>query len=89
MTTGQRIRYFRKKKGLTQKELADQIKSTAATITRYEKDQRTPSFSQACLMADCLDLYGDVSLLTTGVSNQPVDLSIKESAEILGKEFAN
>ena len=46
MTLGDWIREERKKAGLTQGELAERIGVTSATITRYEKGQREPNYSQ-------------------------------------------
>ena len=38
MTKGQRIKYLREKKKMTQEELAKQLKTTKQTISKYEKD---------------------------------------------------
>lgn len=38
MTKGQRIKYLREKKKMTQEELAKHLKTTKQTISKYEKD---------------------------------------------------
>ena len=38
MTKGQRIKYLRESKKMTQSELAERLKTTKQTISKYEKD---------------------------------------------------
>ena len=42
MNIGERIKLFRKRANLTQKELGEKLNVTGTTITRYEKNLRTP-----------------------------------------------
>lgn len=42
MDFGERLKYFREKKGLTQQQLADSIGVAKSTITGYEKGNREP-----------------------------------------------
>lgn len=45
MTMGERIRFLRKKKGLSQEQLAQEIGVTKSTISKYELDARFPKHS--------------------------------------------
>lgn len=76
MTLGENIKYYRKKKGLTQPELGAMIGLSNVVLSRYEKDQREPRFEtlqKICIALDIsmLDLC-DVSFRK--VENQVVEL---------------
>ena len=43
-TLGERIRYYRKRKGMTQKQLADLCQITEPAIRNYELDNRIPGY---------------------------------------------
>ncbi|MBR0439765.1 MAG: helix-turn-helix domain-containing protein [Bacilli bacterium] len=45
MSLGTRIKKFRTEKGLTQKELADQVHVTFQTVSKWEKDENEPDVS--------------------------------------------
>lgn len=45
MTFGNRLKKIREEKGLTQKELADQLHVTFQTVSKWEKDVNEPCFS--------------------------------------------
>lgn len=53
-TLGQRIRYFRKRAGLTQKELAEKLGLSESALRNYELDNRKPGRSTLTLIADAL-----------------------------------
>ena len=42
MTTGERIRFFRKKQGLTQDDLAHKMGIKRGTLAQYESNRRNP-----------------------------------------------
>lgn len=44
MTLGERLRYLREKKDLTQIQLSKALKITNAQVSRYELDQREPDY---------------------------------------------
>lgn len=61
--TTERITKLRKRKSLTQQDLADNINTSRVTITRIENGARNPSYAMLSLIADALDttveyLYG-------------------------------
>ena len=45
MTLGQKIKKLRVEKGLTQKDLADQVFVTFQTVSKWEKDENEPDVS--------------------------------------------
>ena len=53
---GVRIRYFRKKKGFTQKELGEAIGVNDSTIRNYELGNRTPDANTMAKIAEALDI---------------------------------
>lgn len=64
MNIGQNIQFYRKKKGLSQKELAEKMGKSTGTIQQYELNKREPKFEIMCEIAKLLDvktyqLYGD------------------------------
>ena len=53
---GERIRYYRKKKSLTQKELADLCNLSEAAIRNYELGNRTPDYETIMKIAEHLEV---------------------------------
>ena len=51
MTLGQKIKKLRTDKGLTQKDLADQVFVTFQTVSKWEKDENEPDVSTLRLLA--------------------------------------
>ena len=56
MKIGKRIRHYREKKGLTQRELAKLINVSERTIGNYETDTRTPHLDLISMIAKALDV---------------------------------
>ncbi len=56
MTTGEKIRYFRKLRGLYQGELGEKIGVSEGAIRHYEADFRTPKQPQINTIAEALDI---------------------------------
>ena len=56
MKIGQNIKKYRKKKGLTQKQLAEKIGTTDSAITRYESNSREPSIETITKIAEALGI---------------------------------
>lgn len=51
---GKKIAILRKEKGLSQGELATQLKTSVSVISRYERDEMIPSIEAAKKLADLL-----------------------------------
>ena len=56
MSVGEKIKFYREKKGLTQEQLGSLINVKGATITRYEKNDRQPKIEQLTKIATALDV---------------------------------
>lgn len=56
MLVGQKIKHLRKKKGLTQKELAEVLELNPTTISHYEKEDRIPSLDILIQIATYFDV---------------------------------
>lgn len=54
---GNKIKYYRTKKGLTQKQLAESIGKTESSIQKYERGSTEVPFSVLEKIASCLDTY--------------------------------
>ena len=59
---GQRIRYYRKKAGISQKDLAAAVGLSPNAISYYEKDKREPNILILMKIAKTLDVTGDALL---------------------------
>jgi transcriptional regulator with XRE-family HTH domain len=59
MTLGERICIARRKKGLTQLELAEKCDLTPVTISRYELNMREPTLFNATTISIVLDVSLD------------------------------
>lgn len=55
MSFGEKIATIRKKKGLSQEELAKKVGIISVTIGRYERDEIKPSIDTAAKIAEALD----------------------------------
>lgn len=62
MTLGQKIKKLRVDKGLTQKELADQVHITFQTVSKWEKDENEPDVSTLRELAKLFDCSMDYLL---------------------------
>jgi transcriptional regulator with XRE-family HTH domain len=67
-TFGERIRELRRKKGLSQKLLADRMGMQEATLSRYENDKRVYQWDSLIKLADALDTSVDYLLGRTPIS---------------------
>lgn len=56
MNTGESIRYWRNKKGLTQKELADASGISEISIRKYEANDRVPKINTIISIACALEI---------------------------------
>ena len=56
MSTGSRIKRYRKAAGLTQKQLAEAIGLGESAVRNYERDVRTPKKEQLDAMAEAMDI---------------------------------
>lgn len=59
MSFGKSLLDTRKRKGISQEELAHHLKSKGPVICRYERDEMTPSIKVAAMMAELLDVSLD------------------------------
>ena len=62
MTLGQKIKKLRNEKGLTQKDLADQVHVTFQTVSKWEKDENEPDVSTLRELAKLFDCSLDYLL---------------------------
>lgn len=69
---GHKLRMLRKNRGLTQEELAAELKVTRATISNYEVNRRTPSLTDLKIFAD----YYGVGLDYFGATIENADFEI-------------
>ena len=74
MNFGERIKYLRTKKGLTQKELADKMGVSSSWIGMYESGRRKPKLGTLRKIATALEV--DVSSLYSYVDTDDPDVFI-------------
>lgn len=79
MTIGERIKYVRKEKGVTQQELADALDLKQNTIATYEMDRTRPS--ERTLKAICSKFDVSYSWLADGIGEPFIE--IERNDEIL------
>lgn len=58
-TFAKQLRLLKDQRGLTQKEIADRLETTEATISRYVSGDRTPSIETAVELASMLNVSMD------------------------------
>lgn len=86
MTFGDRVRTYRKAKGLTQESLAKAIGVSKTTITGYELGYREPDVEKIKLLSDALGVTGD-DLLNTGFSKTKKAPSISDEAMRMARDY--
>jgi transcriptional regulator with XRE-family HTH domain len=59
MSFGKRLLEARKKKGISQEELAEKLNTKGPVIGRYERDEMKPSIEAAAKIADILEVSLD------------------------------
>ena len=74
---GNKLRYFRKKMGFTQKELAKKLNISASTIGMYEQGRREPDFKILSNICNILSLNSAI-LLSSSKSSE-----LNETVKIL------
>lgn len=88
MTVGEKIRQYRKAKGLSQKELGKLSDTAETTIRQYEGGKRTPRIEQIEKIAKALDLsphdligwdYFDSKVDTIKLSKEVEEIRLFES----------
>jgi HTH-type transcriptional regulator, competence development regulator len=60
MTIGRRIKELRKRKGYTQKQLAERVKVSSQVISNWEREYTTPDSSDIARLANVLEVSTDV-----------------------------
>ncbi len=65
MELGERLTMLRKEKGYLQKDVADRLHLTVATISNYEKNVRMPNLETLVKLADLYDVSTDYLLQRT------------------------
>ena len=78
-TLGKRIISHRKRLGMTQDRLAEQLGVTAQAVSKWENDQAAPDTIKLIQLADLLDV--DVEYLATGRVNQPKVVTTTQTVE--------
>lgn len=80
MTVGQRIRAFRRKKGLIQKELGQMVGTDASNIGKHELDKQIPRIAMLEKIASALDV--SLAMLVDDEEKE-IDLSTVSTEELL------
>ena len=70
---GERLKFLRKEKKLTQTELAKMLNTTQGTVGKWENNKLEPNFKKLILLAKYLDVSTDYLL---GVTNIKGDKNI-------------
>ena len=93
MTNGERLKYLREKKGLTQKDVAIKLGLEPAAISKYELDMREPNIEALKKLATIFNVSIDYLLgrtsdvFTSEADRDILDLSlIKDKYNLLSKK---
>jgi transcriptional regulator with XRE-family HTH domain len=74
------IKFYRKKAGLTQGQLAKSMGVSLDTISRYETNKREPRVSDLCRMADILGCT-PIELMMESEANPPIPRKVAKMRE--------
>lgn len=73
MTLGEKLAILLKENNMTQKELAEKIKSTEMTVSRYVRDERQPKAAILSKIASALNTSTDDLLSRTDSSDDEAE----------------
>lgn len=84
MTIGEKLLELRKKKSLSQEEVADKLNVTRQTISKWETDQSTPDFDKIAPICELYDISADELLRdkkieTIEIENEKYETKDEES----------
>jgi len=82
MSFGKRLLEARKKKGMSQEELAEQLGTKGPAIGRYERDEMKPSIEAAARMADILNVSLDYLV---GKTDLALDNTMMKRIQLVSK----
>lgn len=82
------IRFLRKDRKLSQKELADKLKRSESTIQMWESDKRSPTMEMVQKIADLFRVDID-PLVYTDLSKQSAEITEKDDKNPLEKWTSN
>ena len=67
---GERLKFLRKEKKLTQTELAKMLNTTQGTVGKWENNKLEPNFKKLILLAKYLDVSTDYLLGVTNIKGE-------------------
>lgn len=83
-TLGDRIKYVREKKNMTQKDLATKADLTIVQLSRYETNDRKPDPESLRRIVDALDTNGDYLLGRTQDTSPSDEMGMGTSMSFYG-----
>lgn len=89
MKLGELLTMLRKEKGLLQKEVADHLHLTVATISNYENNVRMPNLETLVRLADLYDVSTDYLLQRTKCKTGVRSLGRRLSANFTVGDLVN
>ena len=81
-TLGERIAYYRKRRGLTQEQLAEQCSVTPQAVSKWENDLSAPDISLLVPLAELFGISADELLgkeKAQGAEEGAIDLGDRKS----------
>lgn len=83
-TIGQRLRYYRRLKGYSTRQLAEMVSVVPTTITLYENDKKSIKYKTAVLLAEILEINRKLLLDEyTAFVDYPCNMLLQEVRERL------
>ena len=70
LSLGAKIKSMRKRKGITQKELAEAIPTSFSTFRRWENDEHTPNLKELSRIAEILNVDAHDFIETSNISEE-------------------
>lgn len=72
-TFGQKIKYLRQERNLTQKSLAEKLSITVSTLSHWECNYQEPSFDDLCKLCAFFDVEADFLIgIKSEIANFPL-----------------
>ena len=83
MTTGQRIAAARKSKGLTQKQLSEQLNVSDKAVSRWERDESEPDIQSLVTLSGVLGTTVDALITDQKASDIPIHDTVNQPVPFL------
>lgn len=89
ISIGMTIKTLRKKRGLTQEQLAEYLGVTSRAVSQWERGRTAPDIAQLPILANIFEVSADVLLgIDTGAKEKKITAALREAENLASRGMA-